>query len=110
MEEFREAMANKCRERDLHVRIKKIYTHMRENELKEEEEELKQREKTLKKGGRINDTGGIIGEAQKEICYIISLHIVGSTLCVVISINICFIKFVVHEINYKMVLSLKWWC
>jgi hypothetical protein len=30
---------------------------------------------------------GIIGEAQKEICYIISLRVVGSTLSVVISIN-----------------------
>jgi hypothetical protein len=34
MEEFCEAGANKCRERDLH-------THMRETELKEKEEVLK---------------------------------------------------------------------
>jgi hypothetical protein len=36
------------------------------------------------------------------------LHIVGSTLCVVISINIlciCFLKFVAHEINSEMVKS-----
>jgi hypothetical protein len=30
---------------------------------------------------------GTIGEAQKEMCYIISLYAVGSTLYVVISIN-----------------------
>jgi hypothetical protein len=90
MEEFREAGANKHHERDLHVRIKEMHTHMREIELKEEEE-LKQCE-ALKKwrgGGGVEDTGGTIGEAQKEMCYIISLHTVGSTLCVVISINMC---------------------
>jgi hypothetical protein len=47
MEEFREAGANKHHERDLHVRIKEMHTHMREIELKEEEE-LKQCE-ALKK-------------------------------------------------------------
>jgi hypothetical protein len=41
MEEFREARANKHCERDLHVRIMEMHTHMREIELNEEEE-LKQ--------------------------------------------------------------------
>jgi hypothetical protein len=48
MEEFRQARANKHHERDLHVRIKEMHTHMRETELKEEEEDeeedLKQHE------------------------------------------------------------------
>jgi hypothetical protein len=38
MEEFREAMANKYRERDLHVHIKEMHIHIRETELKKEEE------------------------------------------------------------------------
>jgi hypothetical protein len=38
MEEFREARANKHHERDIHVHIKGMHTHMRETELKEEEE------------------------------------------------------------------------
>jgi hypothetical protein len=37
MEEFYHTMANKRRERDLHIHIKKIQTHIRETELKEEE-------------------------------------------------------------------------
>jgi hypothetical protein len=41
MEVFREARANKRHERDLHIHIKQMYTHMRETELKKEEE-LKQ--------------------------------------------------------------------
>jgi hypothetical protein len=46
MEEFCQVRANKCHERDLHVRIKEIHTHIREIKLKEEEEEeLKQYEK-----------------------------------------------------------------
>jgi hypothetical protein len=50
MEEFREARANKHRERELHDRIKDMHTHMREMELKEEEEEkLKQCEEAIKK-------------------------------------------------------------
>jgi hypothetical protein len=48
MEEFREAMTNKRRERDLHIRIKDMHIHMRETELKKEEE-IKQREEALKK-------------------------------------------------------------
>jgi hypothetical protein len=68
--------------------------------------------------GRIKYTRGIIGET----CYIISLHGVGSTLCVVILINMCcnpnlfyvpyfkflcnyFFKFVVHKINSKIIKS-----
>jgi hypothetical protein len=43
MEEFRQARANKHRERDLHIHIKKMRMHIRETKLKEEEE-LKQRE------------------------------------------------------------------
>jgi hypothetical protein len=56
------------------------------------------------------------------MCYIILLHAVGSTLCVIISINMCcnpnlfyvsyfkflcnyFLKFIVHKINSKMVKS-----
>jgi hypothetical protein len=38
-------------------------------------------------GGRTEDTRETIEEAQKETCYIISLHAVGSMLCVVISIS-----------------------
>jgi hypothetical protein len=49
MKEFREATANKRRERDLHVWLKEMHTHMRETELKEEEE-LQQREEALKNG------------------------------------------------------------
>jgi hypothetical protein len=37
MEEFRDAMTNKRCERDLHIRIKEMHTHMRETELKKEE-------------------------------------------------------------------------
>jgi hypothetical protein len=48
MEIFCEARANKRCERDLQVRIKKMYTHMRETELKEEEG-FKQCEQALKK-------------------------------------------------------------
>jgi hypothetical protein len=36
-------------ERDLRVHIKKMHTHMRETELKEEEDKFKQREEALKK-------------------------------------------------------------
>jgi hypothetical protein len=50
MEEFHEAGANKHHERDLHVRIKEMHTHIREIELKEEEE-LKQCEALKKWGG-----------------------------------------------------------
>jgi hypothetical protein len=49
MEEFRQARVNKRCKRDLHVRIKEMYTYIRETELKEEKEELKQCEKALKK-------------------------------------------------------------
>jgi hypothetical protein len=60
-----------------------------------------------KAGGRIDDAEGIIGEAKKEMCYIISLYIVGSTLCVVIKL-VCviipiyfmyyiFFKFTIHD-------------
>jgi hypothetical protein len=55
------------------------------------------------------------------MCYIILLHAVGSTLCVIISINMCcnpnlfyvsyfkflcnyFLKFIVHKIISKMVM------
>jgi hypothetical protein len=65
---------------------------------------------------------GTIEEAQKQTCYIISLHAVCSTLCVVISINMCcnpnlfyvpyfkflcnyFLKFIIHKINSEMVKS-----
>jgi hypothetical protein len=41
MEEFHHA-----KERDLNIHIKKMHTHMRETELKEEEE-VKQREESL---------------------------------------------------------------
>jgi hypothetical protein len=78
--------------------------------------------KLSKTRGRIEDTRGTIREAQKETCYIISLHVVGSTLCVIISINICcnpnlfyishfnflynyFLKFIVNKINFEMVKS-----
>jgi hypothetical protein len=49
MKSFHEAMANKRRERELHVCWKEMHTHMRKTELKEEEEELKQHDKTLKR-------------------------------------------------------------
>jgi hypothetical protein len=42
------------------------------------------------------------------MCYVISLHAVGSTLCVIISIKflcICFLKFIAHEMNFEMVKS-----
>jgi hypothetical protein len=41
MEEFHRARANKHCERDLHVRIKEMHTHMIESKLKEEEEDIK---------------------------------------------------------------------
>jgi hypothetical protein len=69
---------------------------------------------------RIENTRVTIGEAQKETCYMILLHIIGSMLCVIISMNMCcnsnlfyvlhfkflynyFLKFIVHKINSKMV-------
>jgi hypothetical protein len=64
-----------------------MHINMRETKLKEEEV-LKQREEALKTGGRIDDMRGIIRETQKEMCYIISLHAVSSTLCVIISFNL----------------------
>jgi hypothetical protein len=59
---------------------------------------------------------------QKETCYIILLHAVGSTLCVVISINMCcnpnlfyvsyfkflynyFLKFTIQNTNFEMIKS-----
>jgi hypothetical protein len=59
---------------------------------------------------------------QKEACYIILLHAVGSTLCVVISINMCcnsnlfyvsyfkflynyFLKFTIQNTNFEMIKS-----
>jgi hypothetical protein len=50
---------------------------------------------------------GTIGKSQKETWYVILLHTVDSMLCVIISINMCFIKFVAHKINSEMVLSLE---
>jgi hypothetical protein len=47
MEAFGEVRANKCCERDLHIHIKEMHTHMRETELNEEEE-LEQYEEALK--------------------------------------------------------------
>jgi hypothetical protein len=109
MEEFHQARTNKRCERNLHVRIKEIHTYMRETEVKEEEE-LKQHKESLKKErGRIEYMEGIIGEAQKETCYIILLHTVGSTLCVVISINICYIPiyFLYHILNFYIIIFLN---
>jgi hypothetical protein len=51
MEEFHQARTNKRRERDLHVHIKGMHTHIRETEPKEEEDP-KQREEALKKWER----------------------------------------------------------
>jgi hypothetical protein len=62
MEEFHQVRTNKHHERDLHIRIKEIHTHMRETELKEKEE-LKQCEEALKTGGRIEDSRGTIRKA-----------------------------------------------
>jgi hypothetical protein len=59
---------------------------------------------------------------QKETCYIILLHAVGTTLCVVISINMCcnpnlfyvsyfkflynyFFKFTIQNTNFEMIKS-----
>jgi hypothetical protein len=57
-------------------------------------------------GGRIEDTRGIIRKAQKETCYIISLHAVGSTLCVIISINMYYILiyFIYHILNFYIII------
>jgi hypothetical protein len=76
MESFHEVKANKRYERDLYVLIKEMHTHMRETELSEG-------------GGRIEDTRGRIREVQKEMCCIILLHAVGSTLCFVIPSSMC---------------------
>jgi hypothetical protein len=94
---------------------------MTEIELKEEEE-LKQNEEALKKWeGELRIREEQL-EKRKKMCYIISLYTVGSTLCVVISINIrcnpnlfhvsylkfiynCFLKFIVHKVNSEMVKS-----
>jgi hypothetical protein len=76
----------------------------------------------LEDGGRIEDTRGIIGEVQKEMCYIILLHAVGSTLCFVIPSSMCcnsnlfyvsyfkfvcnfFLKFIVNTTNSKIIKS-----
>jgi hypothetical protein len=62
-----------------------------------------------KVGERIKDIRGTIKEAQKETCYIILLHTVGSMLCVVIPINMCcvsinmcciLIYFIYHILNF----------
>jgi hypothetical protein len=122
IEEFRHVRANKHRERDLHIRIKEMHTHIRETELKEEEkeEELKQCEESLKKQEEELRIWEEQLEKRKKICYIILLHAVGSTLCVVISINMCcipiyfmycilnFYAIVFYSLSIK--LSLKLWC
>jgi cation transport ATPase len=88
MEAFREARANKHRERNLHIHVKNMHTHTRETELKEEEEERKQCEAIKKQEEELR-----ISEEQlkksKKTCYIILLHTVCSTLCAVILINMC---------------------
>jgi hypothetical protein len=63
METFYKARSNQRHERDLHVRINKMHTHIRETELKEEEE-LKQREETITK----RDEELRIQEEQMEKC------------------------------------------
>jgi hypothetical protein len=102
MEEFYEAKANKHHERDLHVHIEEMHVHMREIELKKDDEELKQCKEALKKQENELRIWGTIGETQKETCYIILLHAVGSTLCVVISINMCYILvyFMYRTLNF----------
>jgi hypothetical protein len=50
MEAFDEAMANKCRERDLYVHIKEMHIHMREIEQKKS---LNNKKSSQKVGGRI---------------------------------------------------------
>jgi hypothetical protein len=50
MEAFDEAMANKCRERDLYVHIKEMHIHMREIEQKKS----LNNKKKLSKSGRKN--------------------------------------------------------
>jgi hypothetical protein len=47
MEAFYEERASKWRERELHVHITEMYSHMRKTELKEEE--LQQHERAIKK-------------------------------------------------------------
>jgi hypothetical protein len=62
--------------------------------------------------------GGTIEKAQKEMCYVILLRAVGSTLCVVIPISMCynfmyrilifyvfFLKFIVNTTNFEIVKS-----
>jgi hypothetical protein len=49
MEEFHEARVNKHRERDLHVRIKEMHTHIREIELKKNKNSLNNVKKLQKK-------------------------------------------------------------
>jgi hypothetical protein len=100
IESFCEARANKRHERDIHdVHIKEMHTHMIEIELKEEEE-VKQHEEALKKWKEeLRNTGGTIEEAQKEMCYVILLHAVGSTLCVIIPISMCY-NFNLFYISY----------
>jgi hypothetical protein len=85
MEEFHQARANKRRERGLHVHIKEMHTHMKETELNEEE--LKQCEKALKKQEEELSIREEQLEKHKKMCYIILLHVVGTILCVVISIS-----------------------
>jgi hypothetical protein len=49
MEEFHKARVNKHRERDLHVRIKEMHTHIREIELKKNKNSLNNVKKLQKK-------------------------------------------------------------
>jgi hypothetical protein len=49
MKAFYEARARKWCEKELHVRIKEICTHVRRTELKEDEEEPRQSEEVIKK-------------------------------------------------------------
>jgi hypothetical protein len=49
VEAFHDIRASKRCERELHVHIKYMYTHMRETGLKEEEKKLQQHEEAIKK-------------------------------------------------------------
>jgi hypothetical protein len=64
-----------------------MHTHIRENQLKKEEE-IKQREEALTKcDEELSIREEQLEKHKNKIYYVISLHAVGSTLCIIIQIS-----------------------
>jgi hypothetical protein len=74
MEAFREARANKHRERDLHIHVKNMHTHTRETELKEEEEERKQCEAIKKQEEELRISEEQLKKSKKNMLHHFIAH------------------------------------